>query len=213
VETYGKQQLEVTVLPELTLLGNPVCDSSKIRNDVNTVIAGLAYNVLVMVTPYSCWKTHMTTQGNMVFNWNTYQLSQGTSAHEFGHAVGINHNALRMPTYIEYGSGVDQMGSLSASLLHLLADHKQKLGVLTPKPCASTTLRSIYQYPDAIRCGVYIADYLGDWNQVWVHKTEYVPTSYGGSDTTDVAKLGVGQSYNAGGKIITYTGAGVITVQ
>lgn len=214
VETYGKQQMHVTVLPAINVPGNPVCDSSKIRSDVNTAIAGMSYNVLVMVTPYSCWKNHMSTMGNQIVNWNTYQLSQGTSAHEFGHTQGLYHNAQRMPAYIEYGSGVDQMGSLSGSLLHILADHKQTLGVLTPLPCASATLHSIYQSPEAIRCGLYIMDYLADWGQVWVHKKEFTPSSgYGGSDTTDVAKLGAGQSYNMGAQTVTHLGQGRVVVQ
>lgn len=214
VETYGKQQMNVTVLPALVIPGNPICDSAKIRNDANAAIAGLSYNVLVMVTPYSCWKNHMQTQGNLIFNWNTYQLSQGTDAHEFGHTQGMYHNAQRMPNYILYGSGVDQMGSLSGSLLHLLADHKQTLGVLSPLPCASATLRSIYQSPDAIRCGSYIMDYLADWGQVWVHKKEFIPDfTYGGSDTTDVARLNAGQSYNMGGQTVTHLGQGKVVIQ
>jgi hypothetical protein len=119
-----------------------------------------------------------------------------------------------MPTYFEYGSGTDQIGSLSNNLLHLLGDHKNRLGVLTFKPCASTTLRSIYLYPDAIWCTNYVLEYLADWGQVWVHKREYVNTgSYGGSDTTDVAKLSPGQSYSAGGYTFTHNGGGKVTVR
>jgi hypothetical protein len=87
------------------------------------------------------------------------------------------------------------------------------LGVLRPMPCASATLRSIYQFPDAIRCGPYVADYLGDWSQVWIHKREFAYSgAYGGSDTTDVAKLSPGQSFSADGYTFTHIGGGKVKV-
>jgi hypothetical protein len=214
-ETYGMQKLDVSVLPAVVLSGSPVCDLGRIITDADAAVnaAGAAYDVLVAITPYACWQSHMITTGNRVVSWNTFPNALGELAHELGHAFGLKHNAVRMPNYVEYGSGVDQMGSLSNVLLHFLADHKEMLGVVRPIPCASATLRSIYQFPDSIRCGVYVADYLGDWSQVWIHKREFVYSgTYGGSDTTDVAKLSPGQSFSADGYTFTHIGGGKVKV-
>jgi hypothetical protein len=155
----------------------------------------------------------MVTNGNTVGSWNTHTNAPGELAHELGHAFGLRHNAARLPNYFEYGSGVDQMGSLSNELLHFLADHKEMLGAMRAMPCASATLRSIYQFPDSIRCGAYVADYLSDWSQVWIHKRESVNSGvYGGSDTTDVAKLSPGESFSADGYTFTHIGGGKVKV-
>ena len=178
--------------------------------------AGAKYDVLVAVAPYSCWSSKASTGGNTVVVWNTISDGQGMLAHEIGHALGLLHNASKMPTYAEYGSGVDQMGAGSDfyTLRSLAADHRNRLGVLTPLPCATATLRSIFDYPDAIQCGSWFIDYIHDYrDEVWVHKRETVFGGGGGSDTTDYAYLKVGESYKiTGGPTIKYNGGGAVSV-
>jgi hypothetical protein len=210
-ETYDRQRLDVTVLPPAVLPGNPGCDVDRIIADTRRAASAVKFDVLVAILPYSCWSSHMITAGNTVISWNSYTNEPGHLAHELGHAFGLLHNALRMPDYVPYGSSVDQMGRVGSGLVHFLSDHKERLGVLVPKPCASATLRSIYKFPDAIRCGDYFADYLDDWGQVWIHKRENTLGKYS-SDTTDVAKLSAGQTYNADGRVITHVGGGKVTV-
>ena len=214
-ESYGLNALAVTVLPEVIIPGNPGCDTPAIIGDARAaaLAAGVGgYDILVATSTYACWQYHAVTSGNTVVNHNTYQNSAGTVAHELGHVFGLGHNALRMPTYIVYGSCADQMGCLSDTLTHWMSDHKERLSALKPQVCASTTLRSIYTYPDAIRCGDYFLEYLGDWGQVWVHLREYVYSPYGPSDTTDVAKLSQGQSFSADGYTFTHIGGGKVKV-
>lgn len=210
-ETYGKQKLDVNVLPAVSLPGNPGCDIGRINADAHSAASEAKFDVLVAILPYSCWSSHAITSGNTVISWNSYTNEPGHLAHELGHAFGLLHNALRMPEYVPYGSSVDQMGRVGSGLVHFLSDHKERLGVLVPKPCATATLRSIYKYPDAIRCGAYIADYLDDWGQVWIHQRESVSGKYS-SDTTDVAKLSPGQSYNAGGYTFTHVTGGKVLI-
>ena len=210
-ETYGRHKLDVLVLPDTSLPGNPACDIGRIIADARTAARVAPFDILVAILPYSCWSSHAITSANTVISWNSYTNEPGHLAHELGHAFGLLHNAARMPEYVPYGSSVDQMGRVASGLVHFLSDHKERLGVLAPKPCASATLRSIYRYPDAIRCGDYFADYLDDWGQVWIHQRESVGGKYS-SDTSDVAKLSPGQSYSAGGYTLTHVAGGKVVV-
>jgi hypothetical protein len=132
------------------------------------------------------------------------------------------HNASMISgVYNEYGSAVDQMGAGGdyVTLRTLNADHKQKMGMLTPLPCKSATLRSILDYTDAIECPVsgagswfiaYGADYR---NYVSVSRREYISGTRGGSDTTDYAWLAPGQSYKIStGQTVTHVGGGSVTI-
>lgn len=215
-ETYGKHSLDVTVLPAAELPGNPGCDYARIYTDAHNAAAA-DFDILIAITPYACWQSHAITVGNLVISWNTYTNEPGTLAHEIGHAFGLSHNAAQLPpanTFVPYGSSVDQMGRVAAGLAHFLSDHKNLLGALTPLPCGSATLRSIYATPDAIRCGDYFVDYLPDWGvdgEVWIHKREYHFGAYS-SDTTDVAHLAPGTSFNADGYTFTHIGGGKVNV-
>ena len=210
-ETYGRQKLDVVVLPAVPLRGSPGCDLDLIGADARAAASAAKFDVLVAILPYSCWKSHMITNGNLVISWNSYTNEPGQLAHELGHAFGLLHNAARMPDYVPYGSSIDQMGRVAGGLAHFLSDHKERLGVLVPKPCASTSLRSIYKFPDAVRCGDYFADYLDDWGQIWIHKREMTAGNYS-SDTTDVARLGPGQSYRAGDHTLTHVSGGKLVI-
>ena len=198
-------------VPAISLPGNPGCDVDRITADARGTSSAAKFDVLVAILPYSCWSSHMITSGNTVISWNTFTNEPGQLAHELGHAFGLLHNAMRMPDYVPYGSNVDQMGRVGSGLAHFLADHKERLGVLAPKTCATATLRTIYRFPDAIRCGDYFADYLDDWGQVWIHKRESVSGKYS-SDTTDVAKLAPGQAYRTGEHTFTHVTGGKLSV-
>ncbi len=106
------------------------------------------------------------------------------------------------------------MGCVAPTLKHFMSDHKEKLNALTPKACASATLRTLYTYPDAIRCGDYFVDYLDDINTVFVHQRVYdgYGSPYGLSDTTDVARLTPGQTYSGGGYTFTHVANGQVRI-
>ena len=216
--TYGRQRWNVNALSAVSIPGNPNCNWSQFRSDAAAAAASAdaKYDVLVAIAPYSCWSSKGATSGNTVVIWGDIADGQGMLAHEIGHALGLLHNASMMPTYAEYGSGIDQMGAGSdfLTLRSLAADHRNRLGVLHPLPCASATLRSVIDFPDAIQCGSYFVDFIGDWhNEVWVHLREYRAGSRGGSDTTDYAHLAPGQSYSGEGYTFTYNGNGRVTVK
>lgn len=214
--TFGVQKLNMEILPPVTLGKASSCDSAKLYSDA-TAAAGSAHrDILIAVTPYSCWSSQASTGGRFIAVWGTTQDGAGLYAHEIGHALGLMHNASMIDgTYVEYGSGYDQEGRGSDfyTLAAFSSDHLNRLFALTPLPCATATLRSITAYPDAIRCGDYFVDYLGDWHhEVWVHKREYIGSTKGGSDTTDYAHLATGQSYSGGGYTFRNMGGGKVVV-
>jgi hypothetical protein len=212
--TYGVRKLNIVVLPAVELGKANSCDWTKVYLDALNAVPGKA-DVIVGVTPYTCWQDQAETSGNFVAAWGTFPDGTGMFAHEIGHALYMLHAASNIGGYIEYGSGYDQMGRGSDfyTLVGFGADHLAALGALKWLPCASTTLRSITDYPDAVRCGSYSAYYLGDWHdQVWVSKAETMSSGHGGSDVTEYAHLSPGQSYTAGGHTYTYAGKGVVNI-
>ncbi len=215
--TFGVQNLDIRVLPAVALGPSPGCDSARMFEDAAAAAKSLGWGILVAVAPYGCWSSQASTGGGFVAVWGTVPDGPGLFAHEIGHALGLMHNASMVNgTYVEYGSGYDQMGRGSDffTLAGLSSDHLERLSALTPLPCASATLRSITRYPDAIRCGDYFVDYVGDWHdQIWVHRREFNFGTKGGSDTTDYAYLSTGQSYSGGGYTFTNMGNGKVIVK
>jgi hypothetical protein len=219
-ESYGLQPMQVTVLPEVLIPGNPYCSYSMFEGDAAKAVtaSGVQADVTVGVAPYSCWSSKAVGGYHRVTVWNTTADGQGMYAHEIGHAVGLLHNGSQLAgtSFAEYGSGLDQMGSGSDfyNLRHFSSDHKNKLGVLpSPKTCASATLRPIYTTPDAINCGAWWIDYAPDSGYVYVHKRETRSGGGGGSDTTDYARLLAGQWFMMDeGHTVKHVGRGVVTI-
>lgn len=217
-ESYGKASAVVTVLPAIDVQGNKPCDFNGVATDARRAIpVGMTYDVLGVVTPYNCWQGQGVGGGGVAISWGTQPEGAAIVLHEAGHAMGLLHNAnVINGTFVEYGSGFEIMGAghNCCDLLHLNSDHKNKLGWTTPMACASTTLRSTYLYPDAIRCGDFFMDYWPDWNYVIIHKREFHSGSQGGADSIDYAILMQGQSYRLDiGKTVTHVGRGVVTIQ
>jgi hypothetical protein len=225
--SYGTQAMRFVVVPDVTLPGNPVCNWGTVVTDATKAASAAGYlnfDAIAGVAPYSCWKSKGSTGANMIAIWNT--VSSGGPAmfaHEIGHAIGMLHNASMVSgSYVEYGSGVDQMGAGGdpVTLRSLNADHKQRMGIIkTTLPCKSATLRSILDYPDAIECpvsgaGSWFIAYGADYRKyVSVSRREYISGTRGGSDTTDYAWLAPGQSYNIStGQTVTHVGGGSVTI-
>lgn len=218
-ETYGERVLHVTVLPDVSLPGNNGCDVGKAVTAARKAALAMGvstFDIIVGVQPYSCWSWKGVASGNAVTIGGTVTDGKGLYAHEIMHATGLFHNASMFGgVYVEYGSGIDQLGAGSdfVNMRHIASDHKNRWGVLTPSPCVSTTLRDLFVYPDAIQCGAYFLDYPAVTGQVYVHKREFHSGSGGGSDTTDYARLSAGQSYTGGGYTFTHSGSGKVTVK
>jgi hypothetical protein len=220
--TFGVRKLNITVLPAVELGKATSCGWQNMYSDAYAAIGGRkpVPDVVVGVTPYTCWSSQASTGGEFVAVWGTVPDGAGLYAHEIGHALWMLHNASKYNgNYVEYGSDVDQMGRGSDffTLTGFASPHLVALGALTPKPCASATLRTITAYPDAIQCGQWMVDFQGDWrNEIRVHKQETFGSNYGGSDTTDYARLPTGQSYtttDGTNKTFTNNGNGSVTVK
>ncbi|HQR10523.1 MAG TPA: M12 family metallopeptidase [Casimicrobiaceae bacterium] len=215
-ESYGTARAVVNVLPDAVLPGKRPCDWSGIVSDASRIIpAGTPRDVTLIVTPYQCWSSNGVGGGGNVVLWGTVPDGVAMVVHETGHALGLLHNASMINgVFNEYGSFLDQMGAGGNHFLlwHLSSDHKNKLGWMTPRPCKSTTLRSFYLYPDAIRCGDYFMEYWPDWGFVAVHKRESRAGPGGGTDSTDYALLSAGQSLVRDGYTFTHAGSGRVVV-
>jgi hypothetical protein len=223
-ETYGLIALKFTILPTIMAhTQSPACNYLAIGVDLSTYgVDPATVSKTINVSTYSCWQYHMLTSGNSIYSIDQSQDCAGEYAHEMGHAFGLMHAAgIQNGAYVEYGNTYDQMAGPRCAFAHFNGHHKFRLGVLSPLPCQSQTLRSLYDYPDAMRCTIgatypneYWADYRPDWNTVQIVRAEFMPgQGGGGSDNTLVAVLGTGQTYKfADGRTVTHAGRGVVNV-
>jgi hypothetical protein len=224
--SFGTQELQVTVLPAVSLPGNPLCAWPTMRQQAWDYAATQgfqnvsSFDAMIAIAPYSCWSSKGSTGGKWVNIWNTIGIEgKGLIAHELGHALGMLHNGSMSATGVvtEYGSIGDQMGAGSDffTLRNLNGDHKVKMGMATSKACVSTTLKSIQTYPEVIQCGTWFITYAADYrNVVTVAKRGYVSGAGGGDDTVDYAWLAVGQSYQIpGGQLVKHVTGGQIVIQ
>jgi hypothetical protein len=181
----------------------------------------LGYAGLIFVTTPGCWSSHMSTGGGMVMSWSIYPDSVGKYIHEIGHLYGFGHTGYEAApgaTIATYGSWYDQMGVGGSSLAvaHFNAFHKMLLRVLSPLPCADTTLRNLETYPDAMVCtGLYPTwvEYHDD-GTVMVHQVKSGgDVNFGLDDNVWVAWLKAGQGWSDGKISIGHLGSGRITVK